>query len=938
MIFTIGQRWISNTESQLGLGIISELNGRQVHIFFPAAEEERIYARDNPPLSRIMFQEGDQISTSKLSNLTITAVKEQKGLLSYATQDEHGNELEVKEVELNGFIKLSTPEQRLFSGLLDKHNAFKLRIDTLNHLGRLQQSEAKGLIGSRTSHLPHQIYIAHEVAQRHAPRVMLADEVGLGKTIEAGMILHHQLHTGRASRILIVVPNALIHQWFVEMRRRFNLHFSIFDQELMDESLYPENLFDTQQLILCSLAFLLDNEKALDQASSTHWDLLIVDEAHHLHWSEEKVSPEYSCVESLALRSKGLLLLTATPEQAGMKSHFSRLRLLDPARFHDFKAFQIEEEQYQEINQLVQLVIAFKESTQSDELTYELKERLKPYFAKKMPVTVQELIQDLLDRHGTGRVLFRNTRASIGGFPERKLHSYPLARPSIYATLIDGKNSLYPELLVEDDLWIQDDPRVSWLAAKLKEISPEKALVICAKATTAMRLEQHLKKKLGIRTAAFHEGLTIIERDRSAAYFAEPRQGAEALICSEIGSEGRNFQFSHHLILFDLPLNPDLLEQRIGRLDRIGQLQTIQIHVPYLLDTAQEVLFCWYHEGLHSFETSCSIGFSVYEAFQNQLLPLLEASIHEMDEKKLTQLIAKTNAYTKDLNAALKEGRDRLLELNSFNLPKAQELIASIEDEENSSELEHYMSCVFQEYAVEQEHHSDYTEILRPTTQMQVSHFPGLNEEETTVTYSRKKALIRDDMQFLSWEHPMVSETMEMILDSELGNANLTTISVPGITPGTLFLETFFTINCAAPKALQLDQFLPIRIIRVFMDSSGKNLTKVMDYTQLNPLCQPIKRHLSSAIISQVREDLERILQRCNQTAQEQMVADLLAAKLKMKGILGQEMDRLEYLRQINASIRQEEIDFFKNQIKDCEHYLDHAALKLQAIRVVINK
>ena len=105
-------------------------------------------------------------------------------------------------------------------------------------------------MGSRTSLLPHQIYIANEVGQRHAPRVLLADEVGLGKTIEAGMIIQQQMLTGRASRILVLVPPSLLHQWLVEMLRRFNLHFSLFDTDRLAEM--PEgNPFETEQLVLC---------------------------------------------------------------------------------------------------------------------------------------------------------------------------------------------------------------------------------------------------------------------------------------------------------------------------------------------------------------------------------------------------------------------------------------------------------------------------------------------------------------------------------------------------------------------------------------------------------------------------------------------------------------------------------------------------------------
>ena len=92
-----------------------------------------------------------------------------------------------------------------------------------------------------------------------------------------------------------------------------------------------------------------------------------------------------------------------------------------------------------------------------------------------------------------------------------------------------------------------------------------------------------------LRMAAFHEGLTLVQRDRSAAWFADP-DGARLLICSEIGSEGRNFQFCHHLVMFDLPQHPDQLEQRIGRLDRIGQESDVEIHVPVVAGSAIEVL------------------------------------------------------------------------------------------------------------------------------------------------------------------------------------------------------------------------------------------------------------------------------------------------------------------------------------------------------------
>ncbi len=286
--------------------------------------------------------------------------------------------------------------------------------------------------------IPHQLYIAHEVGRRHAPRVLLADEVGLGKTIEAGMIIHQQVLSGRAERILIVVPETLQHQWLVEMMRRFNLHFSIFDEERCIEAFADaENPFDTQQYVLCSLDFLRKSRKRFEQALEGEWDLLVVDEAHHLEWSQDKPSREYQVVEGLAERTPGVLLLTATPEQLGRESHFARLRLLDPDRFYDYEAFVEEEEQYAPVADAITSLFSGEKlpNEAKNQITELLSEQdVEPLFRiieseadeEAKASARQELIDNLMDRHGTGRVLFRNTRAAIKGFPTRNVHLMPM--------------------------------------------------------------------------------------------------------------------------------------------------------------------------------------------------------------------------------------------------------------------------------------------------------------------------------------------------------------------------------------------------------------------------------------------------------------------------------------------------------------------------------
>ena len=353
-VFVPGQRWISNTESELGLGIIVELANRRVEISFPASGERRTYAVDNAPISRVQYDVGQQVQNELGTLITINDVLENQGCLIYNGVDEQGEAVILPEIELSSFIQFSKPQDRLFAGQIDKNRAFQLRCQTLEHIRHKQQSPVSGLLGPRVQLLPHQLYIASEAANRYAPRVLLADEVGLGKTIEAGLILHQQLISGRAKRVLVVVPDSLLHQWLVEMLRRFNLFFTILDEarcEGLEESGDAEsdpffdeeqeqqqdgyNPFESAQLVLCTLSFLTDNPNRHAQAVAADWDLLIVDEAHHLQWSEAEASPAYQCIESLAGQTKGLLLLTATPEQLGVASHFARLRLLDPDRYYD---------------------------------------------------------------------------------------------------------------------------------------------------------------------------------------------------------------------------------------------------------------------------------------------------------------------------------------------------------------------------------------------------------------------------------------------------------------------------------------------------------------------------------------------------------------------------------------------------------------------------
>lgn len=966
--FVPGQRWVSNTESELGLGIVVDTRNRRVEISFPAAGEHRTYAINNAPISRVQYDIGQTVTTEDEQTVTVAEVIENQGCLIYRCEDQTGETVIVPELGLSSFVQFSKPQDRLFAGQIDQNRAFKLRCDTLENIRHQQQSPVRGLLGARVQLLPHQLYIASEAANRHAPRVLLADEVGLGKTIEAGLILHQQLISGRSRRVLIVVPDSLLHQWLVEMLRKFNLFFTIIDEErcqglaelgdpdddpFFDEQPAPAgeefNPFESAQLVLCTLSFLSDNPDRHAQAVAAEWDMLIVDEAHHLSWSEQQSSPAYQCVEQLAARARGLLLLTATPEQLGVESHFARLRLLDPDRYFDMASFVEEEKKHQPVNELVQQLLAddlFEQLQQQPAIIDNVATYLGGDIAAQMTALGQvghnevfddlitTIIGNLLDRHGTGRVLFRNTRSSVAGFPDRKLHQYPLEAPERYCHSDDAdiEQLLAPETILGSD-WISDDSRVAWLEDWLKQHRNDKVLVICARAETALDLEEYLRLRAGVHSAVFHEGLSLVARDRAAAYFADDEEGAQLLVCSEIGSEGRNFQFSHHLVLFDLPLNPDLLEQRIGRLDRIGQRNTVDIHVPYYQHSAQAVLLRWYHEGINTFERTCPAGLALYQQFAATLTECMQ----DLDNSALLeQLLADTKRKTADTLAVLQQGRDRLLELNSCNHQQADRIVEHMLEEERRQELSAYMEQVFDQYGVEQEHHSAASVILRPGDHMLEHNFPALNDEGLTATYSREVALSREDIQFLSWEHPMVTGAMDMVLNSEFGNTAFCTLKLPPLKAGTVLLEAIFVVHCTAPKALQVERYLPLSTVRIVVDSNSTNLSKVLTPAHLNKLGQKVAKRSAQDLVNHARPQISAMVDQAQKLAGDQMAELVNVACEKMQHEQSAELQRLEALAAVNPNIRREEIDHIGQARQSLQDYLQGAQLKLDAVRVAL--
>lgn len=929
--FKIGQKWISNAEPELAMGRVVGLENRRITIYFDLVDEDRTYAVNQAPLSRVQFSPGDEVSTQGGITLTITSVSEQDGLLVYHG-DYEGTSTAVIETELDPNVRFAKPEDRLFTAQFDKNSAYHLRVLTRERLAATAHSEVQGLVGPRIGLIAHQLYIANEVAKRFAPRVLLADEVGLGKTIEAGLILHQQLQTGRSERVLVIVPEALTFQWFVEMVRHFNLTFTMLDEERcqqiasdmrpaeaedFDLAMDDSNPFEAQQLMICSINLFTESETRLAEALEADWDLIIVDEAHHLQYEPDNPSPEYQVVAQLSRQTAGLLLLTATPEQLGKHGHFARLQLLDPDRFSDFAAYEAEEAQFAEVAEAATSLI---DQTEDADAARD----------KIMSLVGQEdddegLIRALLDRHGTGRVLFRNVRAGIGGFAERVSLPCALQKPAAYDT------GLYPEEAHDD--WTDVDPRVDWLVDLLEQNPEQKFLLIGRQRTTILALEDKLNSMVPIRTTTFHEGMDLVARDRAANYFADTT-GAQIMLCSEIGSEGRNFQFASHLVLFDLPLSPDLLEQRIGRLDRIGQRYNVQIHIPYFQDTDSEQLFKLYDEGFNLFEAPNPVAQNLFETLEFPFLDLDAAlpAIQSENEKAL---------------AELQSGRDRLLEINSFNEAKANELIDGILDQDLDRGLEHYMEASFEHFGLESEDLGQRIHVVKPTESMQRNdsvsletmghfHYPELPEEGVRFTYHRETAQSREDVQFLTWESPLVEQALDAVTSDFIGNSTMVVVKHPALKAGTLLLETVSIVDCPAQKKLGIDRYLPPKVLRFLIAPSLNDVTSRLPYDSMAEYIVKVPKATYKKVLDSQADGIKQMLERARSLASDQVLELVDHAKTQASAQLETEISRLVSLQRVNNNIRDVEIEFLRSLRTDVLEALDKTQVRLDALRVIV--
>ena len=443
----------------------------------------------------------------------------------------------------------------------------------------------------------HQTETVRKVLKQFRGRVLLADEVGLGKTVEAGMALKEYLLRGMVERVLVLVPASLVGQWREELATKFDISCAATTDPLLRED--PER-FWAQPRIIASLALARRREHA-ERLIAQSFDIVIVDEAHHLR---DRASQSYKLVDGLSKRF--LLLLSATPVQNNLIELYNLLTLLKPGIFKTLKefraAYMTAGKPRQPANPERLRLLMRDAMIRNTRAVVALKLPRRHASTHRVDPTSaeQSAYQDLA-------ALIRALAADGAQNRHRMAGRHLLSAAGSSPAAATAALSRFAARQGDDPAWLALAQRWAALGVGGKEAAliallsrnPEEKKLVFVRHRETMASLADLLARNGIAFARFEGGLSGPDKDTAIADF---RERVPVLLCTESGGEGRNIQFCNTLINFDIPWNPMEIEQRIGRIDRIGQTREVFVFNLVARGTVEEQVLRLLDEKINMFE------------------------------------------------------------------------------------------------------------------------------------------------------------------------------------------------------------------------------------------------------------------------------------------------------------------------------------------------
>lgn len=537
-----------------------------------------------------------------------------------------------------GRVYKANEEQLSSSGSTMQYDENYLRYVTL--LSKIKNETAGGFLSSLVSGiipLPHQLHVLNRAMETNNIRYILADEVGLGKTIEAGMIIRELKSRGLVSRILVVCPTGLVTQWASEMQEKFHEKFQVIlpsDYDTIRRLTDNDDVYGQFDQVISPMDSIKPiekhagwseekvekyNEERIYSIINSGWDLIIIDEAHRVAGSSGEVA-RYKLGNLLAQASPYLLLLSATPHNGKTEPFLRLIRLLDADAFPNAKSivreqvapFLIRTEKREAIdnngnllfkNRITHLVtISWDER---NNLQRELYEMVSSYVAKtynkalrnrkknmcliflliimqRMVTSSTAAIRQSLERRLN---VLLEQRTCVGNLREEDLDELNIedgVEDALEAISLDMELEIEElkqiiSLAKQAQFQNQDakvEPLLNEIDAILSEDHTQKVIIFTEFVATQTYLQELLVNR-GYTVTILNGGMSIDERNAAMQEF---KTSTSIFISTDAGGEGLNLQFANIIINYDLPWNPMKIEQRCGRVDRIGQQRDVHIY------------------------------------------------------------------------------------------------------------------------------------------------------------------------------------------------------------------------------------------------------------------------------------------------------------------------------------------------------------------------
>jgi len=758
MTWNVGDRLTHRFNRELGTGVVRAVEERALVVEFPDAGTTLRLAVGSGALVPLELSLGLRARLLSTSQAVIVDGFPEAGQVRLT------DGRVVPENDLWPIDVSETLTERLAHGDVDPPDTFALRLDAL-HLASMREADGLGsFLGGRIRLFPHQLYVAERATRSEPVRWLLADEVGLGKTVESCLILSRLLRTGRASRILVVAPETLTVQWLGELWRKYHQVFVLLDerrlQDVEREHGAGFNPFDAYERTVIGLEFLVARPKLTQHALESGIDLMIVDEAHHLRRPPgHPGNAAYRAVEPIAAAGRHVLLLTATPLEEDVHGFFRLLQLQRPERLPD------ERGSGQRLDR-GEPPPPCASCTRRDDIGGLPPRAPRPVDLAAGPGSrlTEKLVAAMRELPAPHAVARREKARRI---------RRALASGAALEALLDPRDETSRRLARDA---MEADPRIESLArhARGYRDAGEKTLVFAAHRETLEEIRTALSRRTQVRVGVFHEQLSPGQRDIEVAQF-RLSSGPSMLISTECGGEGRNFEFCTRIVLFDLPWNPMLVEQRIGRLDRIGREDPVEIvyfRPPSGLGAAVAALY----ESLGLFRKPLGGLARELAQVEGAIEEVALSTSGEVDGAAFASIVRESrDAWNRVQEAAYHE-----LYRDPFDASMSRDLLARVPPELDGLTAEVVLGAC-DALGLHVERHRGARHSIELGRGARVESLPGIAGGASFLgTFDREEAVQDESIDFFASGHPLVEGILAHLDESPIGRVALLHVSLDG--------------------------------------------------------------------------------------------------------------------------------------------------------------